>query len=117
MQPRTASLWPRSDVTLTPPDPLARALRLYRARKFQDAEAICAAIVKVQIQHFDPVYLLANIQFRLRRPTEALASYEAALALRPEHPGALCNRASPRSSPRRRPARDQVRVLCVQQQL
>jgi tetratricopeptide (TPR) repeat protein len=82
-----------SDVTLTPSDPLARALGLYRAGKFEDAEAICAAIVKVQVEHFDPVYLLANIQFRLGRPTEALASYEAALALKPEHPEALFNRA------------------------
>jgi tetratricopeptide (TPR) repeat protein len=81
-----------SDITRTPPDRFARAMALYRAGKLQEAEALCTAIVKT-IEHFDTLYLLANIQFRLGRPGEALANYEAALALKPGHPEALYNRA------------------------
>jgi protein O-GlcNAc transferase len=81
-----------SDIKRTPPDRFAHAIELYRAGKLREAEALCRAIVNT-VEHFDTRYLLANIQFRLGRPREALASYEAALALRPEHPEALYNRA------------------------
>jgi protein O-GlcNAc transferase len=81
-----------SDIPLTPPDRFARAMALYRAGDLHDAETLCTAIVKT-VEHFDTLYLLANIQVRLGRPSEALANYEAALALEPEHPGALYNRA------------------------
>ena len=81
-----------SDLTLTAPDPFAHAMALYRAGRLHDAEALCTAIAKTG-QHFDTLYLLANVQFRLGRPNDALANYEAALALNPEHPQALYNRA------------------------
>ena len=81
-----------SDLTLTAPDPFAHAMALYRAGRLHHAEALCTAIATTG-QHFDTLYLLANIQFRLGRPNDALANYEAALALNPEHPQALYNRA------------------------
>jgi hypothetical protein len=90
-----------SDLTLTAPDPFAHAMALFRAGRLHDAEALCTAIAKTG-DHFDTLYLLANIQFRPRRPNDALANYEAALALNPEHPQALMrmrSRATIRRSP------------------
>jgi protein O-GlcNAc transferase len=81
-----------SDLTPSAPHPFAHAMALYRAGSLHDAEALCTAIAKTG-EHFDTLYLLANIQFRLGRPSEALANYEAALALKPGHPQALYNRA------------------------
>jgi predicted O-linked N-acetylglucosamine transferase (SPINDLY family) len=74
-----------SGIARTLPYRFARATELYRAGKLRDAEVLCMAIVKT-VAHFGSLYLLANIQFRLGRPSEALAHYEAALALEPEHP-------------------------------
>jgi protein O-GlcNAc transferase len=90
IQPRAEE--PMSELTLTAPDPFAHAMALYRAGRLHDAEALCTAIAKSG-EHFDTLYLLANIQFRLGRASDALANYEAALALKPEHPQALYNRA------------------------
>ena len=64
----------------------------YRAGQFADAERLCKTIVDVSPGDFDALYLLANVQYRRRQPDAALATYDRALAIRPEHAAALYNR-------------------------
>jgi tetratricopeptide (TPR) repeat protein len=65
---------------------------LYRARRLDDAEAVCRVIVGASADNFDALCLLAMVQHRLGRRDEALKSYDRALARRPNHAQTLYNR-------------------------
>jgi len=81
----------RRDLTSSP-DRFGRAVELYAAGSFDRAEALCREIIRVDSRHFDALLLLANLQLRLRRPMDALASYGRALAVDPNDSRAHYNR-------------------------
>jgi tetratricopeptide (TPR) repeat protein len=68
------------------------AAAAYEAGRFDDAERICIAMLDRDAAEFDAMRLLALLQHRAGRCTEALANYDRALTLRPDHAEALCNR-------------------------
>jgi predicted O-linked N-acetylglucosamine transferase (SPINDLY family) len=80
------------EIALTLPDAFKRAAAAYHAGRFEEAEALCRAILRRKGNHFDTLHLLAVVRSGLGRPQEALASYEKALAIKPDHAEALNNR-------------------------
>jgi Flp pilus assembly protein TadD len=79
-------------VALTPPEALKRAIAAYNDGKFSEAERLCQAIITAKHNFFEALHMLAVVQTRLGRRNDALASYERALAMRPDHAAALNNR-------------------------
>jgi predicted O-linked N-acetylglucosamine transferase (SPINDLY family) len=80
------------DITLTFSDALKRARGSYQAGHFDEAEALCKAILRAEANHFDALHLLAIVRSRLGRLQEALAGYDQALAIKPDNVPALYNR-------------------------
>ena len=80
------------------PEPLKRALAAYQTGDLAGAAGICQDILakhdRNEALYFDAVHLLAAVQFRSGRLAEALASYDAALAIKPHFADALNNRAN-----------------------
>jgi len=74
------------------PQTLNQALAAYRAGQFDEAEKICQQIVARQQNFFDAIYVLAVVQAMLGKHELALAHYDRALALQPEHAEGLSNR-------------------------
>ena len=74
------------------PQTLDEALAAYRAGQFAKAEKICQQIIETRQDFFDAVYVLAVVQAMLAKHDLALANYDAALALQPQHAEALSNR-------------------------
>src|SRR5262249_20516254 len=81
-----------SDVMTTFPDALKQALTAYANDEFSEAERLCRTIVGAKADFFDALHLLAVVQTRLGRLKDALASYDQALAMRPDDAAALSNR-------------------------
>jgi protein O-GlcNAc transferase len=82
----------RREVASSASELFNRASDLYAAGMLDRAEALCREIVGVDGVHFEALHLLANVQLRLGRPTEALASNDRALAVRPRDATAYYNR-------------------------
>ena len=74
------------------PQTLEQALAAYRAGQFAEAEEICLQIIETRQDFFDAVYVLAVVQAMLAKHDLALANYDRALALQPQHAEALSNR-------------------------
>jgi predicted TPR repeat methyltransferase/Flp pilus assembly protein TadD len=74
-------------------DALRLAVTAYNSNKFSEAEQLCRVITTANPDLFEGHHLLALIQTRLGRRSEALASYEHALTIRPDYVQALNNRA------------------------
>ncbi len=77
---------------LTLLEALKRAGAAFQLGQLDGAERLAKAILDVNPDYFDALHLIAVIQSRRRRHAEALASYDRALAVRPDHPHALYNR-------------------------
>jgi tetratricopeptide (TPR) repeat protein len=80
---------------LAPPavgETMKRAVSAYERGSFREADDLARAILSVKADCFDALHLMAVISTQQRRLDEALASYDRALALRPGHVEALCNR-------------------------
>ena len=71
---------------------LNAAVSAYNAGKLAEAEQICQEIVIAQQDFFDALHLLALVQLLLGKRETALASFDRALAVRPDHAEALSNR-------------------------
>jgi tetratricopeptide (TPR) repeat protein len=71
---------------------MATAAAAYEAGRFDEAERICVAVLDRDPDEFDAMRLLGLLQHRAGRRTAALASYDRALALRPDHAETLNNR-------------------------
>src|SRR4029077_13709725 len=71
---------------------MATAAAAYEAGGFDEAERICIAVLDRDPDEFDAMRLLGLLQHRAGRRTAALASYDRALALRPDHAETLNNR-------------------------
>ena len=71
---------------------LSRAISAYNTGKLVDAEQMCQQIIDAEPNLFDALHLLAVVESRLRKKDTALASYDRALALRPDHAQAHYNR-------------------------
>ena len=86
-----------SSVTTSTPEPLNKAFAAFRAGDLTGAEALCQEFLAKPDQsdshHFDALHLLAAAQFRAGRPAEAVANYDAALAISPQAADVLNNRA------------------------
>lgn len=80
------------EVTLTLPDAMREASAAFARRHYKHAEQLCRAILGVASDHFDARHLLAAIQTHRGQHVEALANYEHALKLRPDHAAAHYNR-------------------------
>ena len=81
-----------TSVTFTPPQALKHAISAYKAGKYADAAKICQEIIAVKHDFFDALHLLAVVQAALGKHDLALASFDRALSLRPDHAEALFNR-------------------------
>jgi protein O-GlcNAc transferase len=71
-------------VTLRPPEALRQAITAHSAGKLSEAERLCQALLSAEPDFFDGLQLLAHIQTRLGRANKALATYNRALAVRPD---------------------------------
>lgn len=69
-----------------------QAVQSYQSGRFDEAEARCKAVLRVDPGFFDALHLLAVVQLGLGRAQEALANCDRAIALRPGHPGLHDNR-------------------------
>lgn len=69
-----------------------RAVSAYKAGKLADAELLCQQIVSTERDHFEACHVLAVVQAALGKRDLALASYDRALALRPDQADVLSNR-------------------------
>jgi tetratricopeptide (TPR) repeat protein len=76
----------------TPSQALSHAQSVCRAGKLVEAEQLCQQIVNTRRDFFEAIYFLAGVQLRLGKRDIALANYDHALTLRPDHSNALCNR-------------------------
>ena len=80
------------------PEPLKKALAAYQAGELAAAADLCQGILTAHDRndalYFDAVHLLAAVQFRAGRVADALASYDAALAIKPDFADDLNNRAN-----------------------
>ena len=82
------------NATLTPPQALSRAFSAFSAGKLGEAEQLCQRIIDADGGHFAALHLLAIVQSGLGQKAAALASYDRALRLRPDHAEVLCIAAS-----------------------
>ena len=82
-----------TNITLTLPEALKRALGDFREGKLAEAEKLCRQIISKKNDFFDATHMLAVVLARLGRNEEALKYYDQALALRPGHAEVLNNRA------------------------
>ena len=77
-----------SSETATGSEPLKRAFAAFQAGDLTGAEGLCQNFGQCRVNptalHFDALHLLAAVQFRAGRLADALASYDAALAIRPD---------------------------------
>jgi tetratricopeptide (TPR) repeat protein len=76
---------------------LNRAFAAFQAGDLTGAEGLCQEFLanpdQTDAVHFDALHLLAAAQFRAGRPADALANYDAALAIKPQAADVLNNRA------------------------
>ncbi|WP_213736038.1 sulfotransferase [Bradyrhizobium sp. dw_411] len=70
----------------------SRAISAYNAGILFEAEQICHQIISVRDDIFDAFHLLAVVQSRLGKNDAALANYDRALKVQPDHAEALSNR-------------------------
>ncbi|HEV8678263.1 MAG TPA: tetratricopeptide repeat protein [Stellaceae bacterium] len=71
---------------------LQQAFAAYDRGDRSETERLCRAVIDADPGHFDAHHLLAVVQTRLGGEHEALASYDRALAIRPDDVQALSNR-------------------------
>lgn len=78
-------------------EPLNRAFAAFQAGDLTGSEGLCQEFLaqpdKTDSLYLDALHLLAAAQFRAGRPSDALANYDAALAIRPQAADVLNNRA------------------------
>ena len=68
---------------------LNQGLALHRQGKLADAERCYGEILQRQPDNFEALHLLGVIARQTRRPAEALARYDKAIALKPDYAVAL----------------------------
>ena len=73
------------NITLTVSDLLNQAVSSYQVGHLNEAEGLCRAILRVDANHVEALYLLGVVQSRLGRSKEALASYDRVLAIKPDY--------------------------------
>src|SRR5215467_517299 len=81
-----------ANAAIPPPEVLRRAVTAYNDGRFSEAERLCQAVTATRPDFFDGLLLLANIQIKLGRGKEVLATYDRVLALRPDAAVVLNNR-------------------------
>jgi tetratricopeptide (TPR) repeat protein len=81
-----------ADVTPTLPEAMRRAVAAYQDGRLGEADDLAHAILAVRADYFDALHLIAVIRTRQWQLDAALANYDRALALRPNHAEALRNR-------------------------
>src|SRR5262245_28375988 len=89
------SVWRQGALRMTHvtplPEAMKRAVAAYQCGRLGEAVDLAHAILSVEADCFDALHLLAVISTQQRRFDEALASYDRALVLRPDHADVLCN--------------------------
>ncbi len=73
-------------------DTFKRAIESFNAGRLDKAEQLCKLILSARPGHLDTLHLLAVVQSVLGRSSEALASYDKVLAIKPDFAPALSNR-------------------------
>ena len=81
-----------AEVTMTLPEAIRRAAAAYERGQFGEAERLARAILDVRADYFDALHLIALVEAGQGRHTEALASFDRALAVQPDYAEALYNR-------------------------
>jgi len=81
-----------AEVTLTLPQAMQQAVAAYERGELSKADRLLRAILGAKADHFDALHLTAIVKARQREFDLALASYDRALALRPDFAVALYNR-------------------------
>ena len=80
------------EVTVTLPEAIRRAAAAYERGQLGEAERLARTILDVRADYFDALHLIAVVEAGQRRHTEALASFDRALAVQPDYAEALYNR-------------------------
>ncbi len=80
------------NITPSPQQALGQAFSAYSSGRLSEAEQLCQQILASDGKHFAALHLLAIVQSGLGNKTAALASYDRALSLRPDHAEVLSNR-------------------------
>ena len=78
-------------VALTLPEALKRAIAAYNQSKFSEVEQLCYAMIAAKHDFFEALHLLAAVQAKLGRSSDALSNCRQALAIRPDNALALYN--------------------------
>ena len=81
-----------ANLTLPLSQAFSRAVAAYNAGKLVEAEQLCQQIIRAKPALFDALHLLGVVQASLGKQDLALASYDRALTVRPDHAEALSNR-------------------------
>jgi tetratricopeptide (TPR) repeat protein len=81
-----------NDGKIALPSALNRAISAYQSGQLVEAEHLCQQIVAAREDVFDALHLLALVQTLLGKKETAVASFDRALKVRPEHAEALSNR-------------------------
>ena len=66
---------------------IERAVTLFRAGDFQQAGAVCEAILAENPRYSQARHLLAIVAFELGKPDEGISHLEMLAASSPDHPG------------------------------
>jgi len=74
------------------PDPMQPAFAAFQSGRLDEAAQLCRDVAAAEPGRFEAHHLLAVIAARHGRQEDALASYDRALAIRPDEPQALSNR-------------------------
>jgi predicted O-linked N-acetylglucosamine transferase (SPINDLY family) len=93
--PRRAEWWSTSHGRLRysgTSNLLKQAVESYQAGRLDEAEGLCKALLRADANHVRALHLLGVVQSRLGRSNEALASYDRALAIKPDFAEVLTNR-------------------------
>src|SRR5579862_5590152 len=72
---------------------MRQAFAAYERDELDETERLCGVALAADFDCFDAHHLLGVLHTRREQPAKALASYERALAIRPDHPQLLSNRA------------------------
>jgi tetratricopeptide (TPR) repeat protein len=76
----------------TPSDAIRRAVRAYNNGNLAEAERLCHTALTAKPDFLDGLRLLAYVQTRLERPSDALATYNRVLVARPNDAALFNNR-------------------------
>jgi tetratricopeptide (TPR) repeat protein len=90
--PKSPGVVQMAGLTAAAPKSVGLAMSAYRSGNLAEAERLCRKIIDSDPRCFDAVHLLAVVQAALGKREKAIASYDRAIALRPNDAALFSNR-------------------------